>query len=136
MSLLGGLRFYPLLLIALTCLAHWQIHSSLTALNYARPHADLDDFGESRQGRDYRNSKPTARKALTESYVTADLEKSQQQTIFVSIAAYRDDECKDTINDMFTTALFPERIQVTSTFRFPSTASRQGGCLCVPCISL
>ncbi len=33
-------------------------------------------------------------------------------TIFVSIAAYRDDECKDTVSDLFERAARPDRIFV------------------------
>ena len=108
------LRLYPLLLIALTCLAHWQIHTRLTALDHVHSYEPSELSSSASQALATSQGDPqlVARKALTETYGRAK-EEVPQPTIFVSIAAYRDDECKDTINDMFSTALFPTRVQVS-----------------------
>ncbi|KAK9869013.1 hypothetical protein WJX84_012169 [Apatococcus fuscideae] len=108
-----GCWLYPVLLIGLTCLAHWQIHHLLTADDRARTeHSTLLDSGQ-RQLTDHGFSSLAARKALAHAYGRMDADSgTKQPTIFVSIAAYRDDECKDTLNDMFAKASHPRRIQV------------------------
>lgn len=105
------LRLYPLLLIALTCLAHWQIHTRLTALDHVHSYKP-NGLSSSALATSQSEPRFVARKGLTEAHGRA-VEEVPQPTIFVSIAAYRDDECKDTINDMFSTALFPGRVQVS-----------------------
>jgi hypothetical protein len=44
--------------------------------------------------------------------IPKECQSNRDSTIFVQIACYRDPECKNTIHDLFTKAVFPERIFV------------------------